>query len=156
MKKLFFTLSMLLLSVVASAQYTKSIRLWADDGTDMMFALSRALTIRFDNGQLIASDGTQSLTISLDKVKIEYSTEDVSGIDALQTQDGPSLEDGAIVFRGMKAGQQVRVYSIDGKLLTTIPIEKDAAGQARLVLSTLPKGISIIQAGKYNMKYRRP
>lgn len=155
MKKLFFTLSMLLLSVAASAQYTKSIRLWADDDTDVMFALSRALTLRFDNQELIASDGTQSLTISLDKVKIEYSTEDVTAIDAPQTQEGPSLENGAIVFRGMKAGQQVRVYSLDGKLLMKIPIEKDA-GLARLVLSTLPKGISIIQAGKYNMKYRRP
>ena len=155
MKKLIFTLSMLLLSVVASAQYTKSIHLWAEDDTDVMFALSRALTIRFDNGQLTASDGTQSLTINLDKVKIEYSTEDVTSIDAPQLQQVPSLENGAIVFRGMKAGQQVRVYSIDGKLLMKIPIEKDA-GLARLVLSTLPKGISIIQAGKYNMKYRRP
>ena len=155
MKKLFFTLSMLLLSVAASAQYTKSIRLWADDDTDVMFALSRALTLRFDNQELIASDGTQSLTISLDKVKIEYSTEDVTAIDAPQTQEGPSLENGAIVFRGMKAGQQVHVYSLDGKLLTTIPVEKDAR-QACVVLSNLPKGISIIQAGKYSLKYRRP
>lgn len=155
MKKLFFTLSLLLLSVVASAQYTKSIHLWADDSTDVMFALSRTMTIRFDDGQLIASDGKQSITISLDKVKMEYSTEDVTAIDAPQAQQGPSLEDGAIVFRGMKAGQQIRVYSLDGKLLMTVPVGNDGK-QVSIALSTLPKGICIIQAGKYSMKYRRP
>ena len=154
MKKLFFALSLLLLSMTASAQYTKSIRLSADDGTDVLLSLSHSLNIKFDNTNLIASDGGQTITISLDKVKMEYSTDVATGIADVQEDRGYTIGDGTITFQGLKAGQTVRVFSVDGKLMMTVPANNDG-GKTSIELSTLPKGVSIIQAGKYNLKYSR-
>ena len=155
MKKLFFALSLLLLSMTASAQYTKSIRLSADDGTDVLLSLSRSLNIRFDNTNLIASDNGQTITVSLDKVKIEYSTDKApTGIADVQEDRGYTIGDGTITFQGLKAGQTVRVFSVDGKLMMTVPANNDG-GKTSIELSTLPKGVSIIHAGKYNLKYSR-
>lgn len=154
MKKLFFTLSLLLLSLTASAQYTRSIHLSADDGTDVLLNLSRSLTIKFDNANLIASDGEQTVAISLDKVKMTYSTEEVStGIAELLEQDYTFGGD-AITFQGLKKDQPIRVFSVDGKLLMTILISNEG-GKASIRLSTLPIGISIIQAGNHSLKYYR-
>lgn len=152
MKNLFFALSLLLLSATASAQYTKSIRLSADDGTDVLLNLSRSLNIKFDANNLIASDGGQTLTISLDKVKMEYSTDVATGIADVQKEQDYTIGDGTITFQGLKAGQTVRVFSVDGKLLMTVPANSDG-GKTSIELSTLPKGISIIQAGKFSLKY---
>ena len=154
MKKLIFTLSMLIMSIAASAQYTKSIHLTTDDGTDVRIALSRALMLTFKDGNLTADDGKQQVTISLEKVKIEYSTEEiVAGIVSPQLQqEDPILKDGFIVFQGLKAGQSVRVYTADGKLVTQLVV-KD--GCKKLDLSQLPKGVTIIQAGQHSLKYNR-
>jgi len=150
MKKILSILSLLLIAVAAQAQYIKSINLWTDDGTNVTFNLSRSLVIRFDENNLIASDNQQQISISLDKVKINYSNY-ASAIDTPEASQGPSFENGTLVFRGLQASQTVRVYSLDGKLLMTAPANEEVV----LPLSALPKGTSIIQAGQYSMKYHR-
>lgn len=154
MKKLFFTLSLMLLSMAASAQYTKSIHLTTDDGMDVLLNLSRSLTIRFDGNNLVAVDGEQTITASLEHVKIEYATDAATaGIDEVQEQ-GHTIKNGIVTFQGLKAGQLVRVFSVDGKLLMTVPAT-DNGGKVSIPLSTLPAGVNIIQAGKYSLKYSR-
>jgi len=155
MKKILTTLSLLLLTIAASAQYTKSIRLWADDGTDMTFNLSRSLVIRFDEKNLIASDENQTFTISLDKVKMEYSNSPApTGIEKTLAGQGASFENGSLVFQGLKENQPIRVYSFNGQLLRTVPAVS-RNGKTVLPLSALPQGACIIQAGAYNIKYNR-
>lgn len=140
--------------MLASAQYVKSIRLSADDGTSVLFSLSRSLTIRFENENLTATDNEQTISISLDKVKFEYSTEEgTSNIDASKNQTHYMTEN-AIVFQRLPTGENVRVYSLDGKLLLALP-NNGQEESIRLGFSTLPKGICIIQAGNYSLKYKR-
>lgn len=152
MKKLFIILGLVLICATAKAQYTKSILLTTDDGTTVTLNLSRSLAIRFDGENLIASNGGQTLTVSLDKVKMEYSTE--SNTNDIETPKQPIryMKDGTIVFQGLRHGEPVRVYSIDGRLLMTLPYKKDGTSVS-VTLSSLPKGVCVIQAGKYSMKY---
>ena len=74
MKKLIFTLNLLLLAVAAQAQYTKSIRLTTDDGSEKVINLSRSLVIKFDDDHLIANDGQSTVSVLLDKVGFAYDT----------------------------------------------------------------------------------
>lgn len=152
MKKLFLALALVLTSMAVQAQHTKSIRLTADDGTVVTLNLSRSLVIRFNAENLIASDGEQTLTVSIDKVKMEYSTESTAtGIDT-PTMPSHCLKDGTVVFQGLKPGEPVCVYSADGKLLATLPADESGSNVC-VCLSAMPKGIYIIQAGKHSMKY---
>lgn len=152
MKKLFFTLLLVLLSTTVQAQHTKSIRLTAEDGTTVTLNLSRSLAIHFDSENLIATDGEQTLSISLDKVKMEYSTEaNATGIETLE-ESIPYLKDGTIAFQGLGNGEQVCVYAADGRLLTRLPLDKNSKS-INVSLSSLPKGTCIIRAGKHSMKY---
>ena len=118
----------------------------------MTLNLSRSLAIRFDSENLIASDGGQTLTVSLDKVKMEYSTE--SSTAGIETPEQPIryMKDGTIVFHGLRHGEPVRVYATDGRLLMTLPCVGDGTSVS-VALSSLPKGVCVIQAGKYSMKY---
>ena len=118
----------------------------------MTLNLSRSLAIRFDSENLIASDGGQTLTVSLDKVKMEYSTE--SSTAGIETPEQPIryMKDGTIVFQGLRHGEPVRVYATDGRLLMTLPCVGDGTSVS-VALSSLPKGVCVIQAGKYSMKY---
>lgn len=152
MKKLFIIACLTLLTIGAQAQYAKSIRLTADDGTDVILNLSRSLVISFDNENLIASDGEQTLSVSLDKVKMEYSTENNSvGIKLTELPDH-YVKDGTVVFQGLKAGETVRVFTIGGQQIQNLSPDGNSKSVS-VILSTLPKGISIIQVGKYSMKY---
>ena len=152
MKKMLITLGLVLFWATAQAQYTKSILLTTDDGTTVTLNLSRSLVIRFDAENLIASDGEQTLTVTLDKVKMEYSTE--SSATGIETPEQPIsyMKDGTIVFQRLRHGEPVRVYSTSGRLLMTLPYDKDGTSVS-INLSSLPKGVCVIQAGKYSMKY---
>ena len=152
MKKLFLALALVLTSMAVQAQHTKSIRLTADDGTVVTLNLSRSLVIRFESDNLVASDGNQALTVSLDKVKMEYSTESTATSIEAPAAPGQCLKDGTIVFQGLRHDEPIRVYSIDGRLLITLPYDKDGTSVS-VTLSSLPKGVCVIQAGKYSMKH---
>ncbi len=150
MKKLLCSFMLMLLSLTASAQYVKSLHVWADDGTDVLFNLSPSLKITFDQDNLKITDGAQEFSISLDKVKLNFSTE-TNSIAAPQVAQKPVLQDGSLVFFGLQK-QQVRIFSLDGKLLQTLSVNPHD-GQVVLPLANLPKGACIIQAGAYTMKY---
>ena len=151
MKKILFFIVSLLLCLTASAQYTRSICFRATNGTEMVFNLSTALEITFDDNNLVARDGTQKFTISLDEVTIEYLTTTNSISDA-EIDRKPVIGEGTITFSDVKAGEPVQVFSIDGKLLLTMQAN-DAAGRVVVDLTALPKGVIVIKQGKFAVKY---
>lgn len=154
MKKIMFILSLMVCTMAAQAQYTKSLKLTKSDGSSVLINLSRSLVITFDNGQMKAADGDQQLSFALDGLKMEYSPEQAAtAIESVPQQaDKPVVENGTITFRNLAAGQQVRIYAADGRLLQTIATQD---GNARVSLESLPKGISIVKAGSYSLKYQR-
>lgn len=153
MKKIIFILSLMVCTMAAQAQYTKSLKIWKADGSSVLINLSRSLVITFDNGQMTAADGKQQLSFALDDLKMEYSTQQAAtAIDAVsQKDDKPIVENGTITFRNLAEGQQVRVYAADGRLLQTIATQD---GNARVFLESLPQGICIVKAGSYSLKYQ--
>ena len=143
---------LMLTTMAASAQWTKSIHITTDDGIDVTLSLSRQLNIKFTDTQLIATDGTQTITADLDKVKLSYET--TASITTPKDNQRPVIKDNTIIFQGIKAGTSVAVYAADGKLVRTIPA-KENDGSVSIDLNYLPKGVSIIRVGKLSLKYRR-
>ena len=72
MKKIFIMMSILLLTLTATAKRVQYLCLTASDGTEAKLALSESLIISFDNGNMIATDGTQTVQFDVNTLNISY------------------------------------------------------------------------------------
>ena len=107
--------------------------------------------VTISNGKLIVKPS------SADAVEFEIS--DISEIlfgdtsDATAISDLKSfacvLQDGGALLRGIPKGVKPRVYSLDGRRLTTPPVR---GGELRLNRATLGAVIFIVKVGKFSTK----
>ena len=155
MKKIFIMMSILLLTLTATAKRVQYLCLTASDGTEAKLALSESLIISFDNGNMIATDGTQTVQFDVNTLNISYEDGDPSAINEVtdDKNDKPRFQKNTISFDNLPSGTPVQVYSADGRLQSVV---KANGGITTIHLEQLKKGTNLIKAGKYSIKYLKP
>lgn len=142
--------ALLALPFTARAQY---LLLTMSDGSQAEFALSEQPVITIADGLLVLTCGERELSTPLDGVSYSFSEEPV----AIRQVESPSTPDvsvafGQAVFKGLKAGSRIAVYTIDGVMVTSIAA--DEAGEASVDISGLPRGIYVVKAPNRTIKVR--
>jgi hypothetical protein len=117
-------------------------------------ALSDRPVITFSEGNLIVtSGGEQILSTSMDGLRNSF--EEVNtGIREVRVDEParPRFSFGEALFEGLKAGDRVTVYTLDGKVVDYTTATED--GRARLDVSRLGKGIFILRTPSQSIKIR--
>ena len=154
MKKLKFVFMVLLvlLATSAKAQDMQYLVLNLTDGSQTVIALADQPVITLQGEELkVTVAGEVKVQASLgDVVKYSFSeTETPTVIQPLLSEES-RLEPGHVYFANAKAGETVRVFTADGRLVSTQRISED--GTANIDLTTLAKGLLIIKSAKTSIK----
>jgi hypothetical protein len=120
------------------------------DGTQTSFALTEEPRISCKDGELVVASHSRTFTLSLDGVRNYLFSDELTGIDEVQTESKIQLTDGHVVFSGLKSGDKVSVFMHDGRLVKES--EVDVNGSAVVTLSDLPRGILIVHSNETNIK----
>jgi len=152
MKKLkfLFTLLVLLVATSASAEGMKYVVFDLRDGTQTVIALQDKPIITCQSGELkVTVAGEEKVSASLGDVAKYYFSDTPSGIFEM-TEEKPRIEMGHLYVTRAKAGESVRVYTSDGRMIGSYRISAD--GNADIDLTTLGKGLYIVKTAKASIK----
>ena len=152
MKKLkfLFTLLVLLVATSASAEGMKYVVFDLRDGTQTVIALQDKPVITCQSGELkVTVAGEEKVSASLGDVAKYYFSETPLSIFEI-TEEKPRIEMGHLYVTRGKAGDAVRVYTTDGRMVGTYPIT--ANGTTDIDLTTLGKGLFIVRTAKASIK----
>ena len=148
--KLLFTLLVLLVTTSASAEGMKYVVFDLRDGTQTVIALQDKPIITCQSGELkVTVAGEEKVSASLGDVAKYYFSDTPSGIFEM-TEEKPRIEMGHLYVTRAKAGESVRVYTSDGRMVGSYRISAD--GNADIDLTTLGKGLYIVKTAKASIK----
>lgn len=128
------------------------------NGQSITFALSDRPTLTFEGDKLVATNNKgEKKEIALNQVKdysIQAIQDETTGIEqAPISTDKPTLANGHVYYEGLKEGVWVRIIAMNGQEIARH--QAPANGKLDIDLTTLNKGIYIIQAGKNTIKITR-
>ncbi len=152
MKKLkfLFTLLVLMVTVGASAEGMQYVVFDLKDGTQTVIALQDKPVITCQNGELkVSVAGEEKVSASLGDVAKYYFSDTPSAIFEV-ADEKPRIEMGHLYVARAKAGDIVRVYTSDGRMVGNYRVAAD--GSADIDLTTLGKGLYIVRTAKASLK----
>ena len=152
MKKLkfLFTLLVLLVATSASAEGMKYVVFDLRDGTQTVIALQDKPIITCQSGELkVTVAGEEKVSASLGDVAKYYFSDTPLSIFEM-ADEKPRIEMGHLYVTRAKAGESVRVYTTDGRMVGSYRISAD--GNADIDLTTLGKGLYIVKTAKASIK----
>lgn len=142
-----------------SAMFFLSIMAWAGSpgvtfllrsGQKVSFAFTQKPVIAVSNSELSVSvAGVQRVSYAYADVQRVFLSDDVaSGIAPVQADPSQqsvtfTWQDGQLRANSLAAGEQVHVYSIDGKLALSGRAQAD--GTLQISFSSLPKGVYVVR-----------
>ena len=118
------------------------------------FALNDKPVITFSEGNLIVTCGGEEV-LSTGMEGLKSSFEDVStGIQEVRIEDPkrPKISFGEALFEGLKPGDRITVYTLDGKAVDYTTASED--GRAKLDVGRLGKGVFILRTPSQSIKVK--
>ena len=148
-------LAMLLLptSMRASEQL---LVLTQTNGKVTKFALTDNPVITYKGNDVIVTCGESVMQTSMaDVMSVGFEKGETTGIEAPKAVSEPqtTFSFGQAGFEGLQSGERVMVYSIDGKVISTI--KADADGHAQVDISNLQTGVYILRTAKKSFKIKK-
>ena len=156
MKRLSFILltAMLLLPSLLMAGTVQYLVLTRNNTEVAKFSLSETPVITFNGGNLVVtSNGEELLSTSMEGLRNSFESIE-TGIQDIKSDDParPCFSFGEAIFEGLKSGDPIIVYTIDGKAVSHTTAGAD--GRATINISSLGKGIFILRTPTQSIKIK--
>ena len=156
MKKRSFILIMaiLFLPSLMTAAAEKYLVLTRNNTEVAKFSLNDAPVITFSGGNLVVTcNGEEKLSTSMEGLKNSFESVE-TGIQDIKSDDPakPRFLFGEAIFEGLKSGDQITVYTLDGKAVSHTTA--NANGSATINISNLGKGIFILCTPSQSFKIK--
>ena len=153
MKKLKFYL-MLLVMLMATSAKADSVKYLVlnSGGEETVIALADEPVMTIEESILkVTVAGEEKLSADLSQgLSYKFLAEDPTAIQEVLNKETSRLELGHVYIAHAKAGETVRVFTVDGKLVASQRINSE--GTADIDLTTLGKGLYIVKSAKTSIK----
>lgn len=153
MKKLKFYL-MLLVMLMATSAKADSVKYLVlnSGGEETVIALADEPVMTIEESILkVTVAGEEKLSADLSQgLSYKFLAEDPTAIQEVLNKETSRLELGHVYIAHAKAGETVRVFTVDGKLVASQRINGE--GTADIDLTTLGKGLYIVKSAKTSIK----
>ena len=153
MKKLKFYL-MLLVMLMATSAKADSVKYLVlnSGGEETVIALADEPVMTIEESILkVTVAGEEKLSADLSQgLSYKFLAEDPTAIQEVLNKETSRLELGHVYIAHAKAGETVRVFTVDGKLVASQRINSE--GTADIDLTTLGKGLYIVKSVKTSIK----
>ncbi len=144
-KKIFILFLWLLLPQVLMAK-VNAVVVHQTNGTKTVFLLADAPVVTYSGNTLVLRTATKEASMPVEDIE-NVTFEDYSVPTLI---DEATITSDGILFRQLAAGSEVRIYTVDGKTVSTL--KADSSGVVALDLSALPKGVLIIRTPDTTIK----
>ena len=153
MKKLKFYLMLLVMLMATSAKADNVKYLVLNSGgEETVIALADEPVMTIEESILkVTVAGEEKLSADLSQgLSYKFLAEDPTAIQEVLNKETSRLELGHVYIAHAKAGETVRVFTVDGKLVASQRINGE--GTADIDLTTLGKGLYIVKSTKTSIK----
>ena len=153
MKKLKFYLMLLVMLMATSAKADNVKYLVLNSGgEETVIALADEPVMTIEESILkVTVAGEEKLSADLSQgLSYKFLAEDPTSIQEVLNKETSRLELGHVYIAHAKAGETVRVFTVDGKLVASQRINGE--GTADIDLTTLGKGLYIVKSAKTSIK----
>lgn len=153
MKKLKFYLMLLVMLMATSAKADNVKYLVLNSGgEETVIALADEPVMTIEESILkVTVAGEEKLSADLSQgLSYKFLAEDPTAIQEVLNKETSCLELGHVYIAHAKAGETVRVFTVDGKLVASQRINGE--GTADIDLTTLGKGLYIVKSAKTSIK----
>ena len=153
MKKLKFYLMLLVMLMATSAKADNVKYLVLNSGgEETVIALADEPVMTIEESILkVTVAGEEKLSADLSQgLSYKFLAEDPTAIQEVLNKETSRLELGHVYIAHAKAGETVRVFTADGKLVASQRINGE--GTADIDLTTLGKGLYIVKSAKTSIK----
>lgn len=142
-----------LLARVAEEHVTCMV-LTLTDGTVNRFALTDAPVVTYEGENLVVSTGDEQFTTALSGISQLTFEQVPTGIgEMVEESQKPVFTPGQARFEGLKNHATVNIYTIDGKMLSSMSANEE--GTVSIDLSTLPQGVYILRTPNQSYKIKK-
>lgn len=155
MKRTILLLPLLLLAVMARSEAGLSVRNLT--GSDKQFAVALIGQIKFADKVMYLYDKSQAelghtAVADIDKIVFgEYAPSAVEDIES-RVAVYPNPTHDALVVKGIATGQTVRVYDLQGRMLSATQTQAEST---QINVSALQKGTYLLQIGAEIVKFMK-
>ena len=153
MKKFKFYLMLLVMMMATSAKAENVKYLVLNSGgEETVIALADKPVITINEGILkVTVEGVEKLSADLSQgLTYSFSETAPTAIQEVLDKESSRLEKGHVYIAHARAGETVRVFTVDGKQVASQRINSE--GTADIDLTTLGKGLYIVKSAKTSIK----
>lgn len=120
------------------------------DGNKVFLDLDEQPVVTFTVDDMVFTTSATEFSLPLATIR-QVTYEMLNSIDDLKaTGIYVSQQGNTIVARGLKAGGQLLLFAIDGRLLGTARV--DSEGTAQISLDTFPQGVYVLKSNELTFK----
>lgn len=144
----------LLVALLGTSAYADSVRylVFNAGSEETVIALEDMPVMTINDGILkVVVRGEERLSASLsDGLTYRFSETLPTGIQEVFNDEAPRLEQGHVYMANARKGDIVRVFTVDGKFVTSQRVDDD--GTADIDLTVLNKGLYIVKSARTSIK----
>lgn len=144
----------LLVALLGTSAYADSVRylVFNAGSEETVIALEDMPVMTVHDGILkVVVRGDERLSASLsDGLTYRFSETLPTGIQEVFNDEAPRLEQGHVYMANARKGDIVRVFTVDGKFVTSQRVDDD--GTADIDLTVLNKGLYIVKSARTSIK----
>ncbi len=142
----------LLCPLMMRAAELKYLVITGTDGATTTFLLAdRPLVVPDDNEFIVTCKGEDLTFVISEVLSFKFFDALPDAIhEVVEESSRPQLSDGRALFKGLRAGSLVSVFSSGGQQVTTV--RADEHGMAEVHYSQLPAGVYILKGGNNTVK----
>ena len=154
------------LLAIAAAAFLMGQAVWADernalvvhlkDGTSTTFLLDEEPRATFSDGALKVVSSSLSMEFPREEVlRFTYGYSDAKGMLMLPAETFSGvIENDVFCLSGLNSNVVVRLFSVDGKLLSEVRTNGD--GKVNIPLDAYPSGVYVLQSKGFIHKFTKP
>lgn len=158
MNKKFFVIAIavFLMGQTAIADERNALIVHLKNGTSTTFLLDDEPRATFSDGALKVVSSSLSMDFPREEVlRFTYGYTDAKGISMLPAKTFSGvIEDDVFCLSGLDADVAVRLFSVDGKLLSEVRTGRD--GKVSIPLDSYPSGVYVLQTQGIIHKFTKP
>ena len=153
MKKIIISVLMSLFVLLCVAEDKNTLVVHLTDGTSVGFLLAERPRVTFAGDSLrIVSSVAEAVVLRSEVRRFEFVADAASSVVDVPTASGECvITENLLSVSGLDAGEAVRLYSLDGRLLRTAGAS--AAGVAYLSTDGLSAGVYVINFKSTTLKF---
>ncbi|MDY6259900.1 MAG: hypothetical protein SPL53_08740 [Bacteroidales bacterium] len=141
------------LAVAGASAQVQYLTVNRADGSQVSFALAEDPVVTNSATELTVSSSSTTITVPFAELKNYVFSTTITSVKPVTVQPSHRIDEGSIIFAGLHPGQNIDIFTPDGRQVSHHTA--DASGNALVDISTLGRGVYIVNTAACSFKFMK-